>query len=64
MVLVWATTASMLVILLARVAWAAAKDADVAENVRTASIMARKSLLEMDICCGGGVMVLGPAKSV
>ena len=39
----------MRVILLARAAWATANDADVAENDRTTSIMARKSRVEMDI---------------
>ena len=64
MVLVWATVASLCVILSTKTAWAASNDADVAENVRAASIMARKSRVEMDIYYGGGVMVLGLAKSV
>ena len=38
--------ASVRVILSAKAVWAAAKDADVAEKVRTASIIARKSLRE------------------
>ena len=54
----------MRVILSARAAWAAAKDAEVTKKVRTASIMARKSRVEMMICCGGGAKELGPAKSV
>ena len=64
MVLVWATTTSVRVILSTRVAWATVNDADVAVNDRTASIMARKSRVEMDICCGGVAVVLGPAESV
>ena len=51
-------------ILLARAAWAVAKDVEVMEKVRTASIMARKSRVEMVICCGGGAEELGPAKSI
>ena len=51
-------------ILLTRPAWAAAKDVEVMEKVRTASIMARKSRVEMVICCGGGAEELGPAKSI
>ena len=54
----------MRAILLARAAWAAAKDADVAEKVRTASIMVRKSRADNEICCSGGAMVLGPGESV
>ena len=54
----------MHVILSARAAWAAAKDAEVTEKVQTASIMARKSRVEMVICCGGGTNELGPAKSI
>ena len=54
----------MLDILLARVAWAATKYAEVMEKVRTTSIVARKSRVEMVICCGGGAEELGPAKSV
>ena len=34
-----------------------------AENVRTVSIRARKSLVERVICCGGCAKVLGPAVS-
>ena len=55
--------ASMLVILLARAAWAVKNDADVAKNVRTASMMTRKSRVDIEIYCGDGVVVLGPATS-
>ena len=54
----------MHVILSARATWAAAKYADVAEKVWTASIMARKSRADNEICCSGGVVVLGPGESV
>ena len=54
----------MRVILSAKAIWAAAKDANVAEKVRTASIMVRKSRVEMDTCCSGGSNVLGPAEFV
>ena len=54
----------MRVIFSAKAAWAAANDADVAENVRTASIMAKKSRVEMDICFSCGAVVLGPTESV
>ena len=54
----------MRVILSARAAWAVTKDAEVTEKVRTTSMMARKSLLDIEICCGGSVVVLGPATSV
>ena len=47
-----------------RTAWAATKDAKVMEKVQTASIMARKSWVEMVICCEGGAEEMGPAKSV
>ena len=50
----------MCVILSTKVVWAVAKDADVVEKVRTASIIVRKSRLNMEICCGGGADVLGP----
>ena len=55
--------ASMRVILLARAAWAVANDADMAENVRTASMMTRKSRVDIEIYCRGGVVVLGPTTS-
>ena len=51
-------------ILSARAAWAVAKDAEVMEKVQTSSIMARKSRVEMVICCGGGAEELGPTKSL
>ena len=54
----------MHVILSAKAVWAATKDVDVAEKVQTASIIARKSRVDMEICCGGGVDVLGPSNSV
>ena len=54
----------MRVILSTKVVWAAAKDADVAEKVRTASIMVRKSQVDMDTCYSGGSDVLGPAESI
>ena len=54
----------MRVILSGRVAWAAAKDAEVTEKLRTASMMARKSQVEIEIYCGGGAVVLGPVTSV
>ena len=49
----------MRVILSARVAWAVANDANVVENVRTASMMTRKSRVDIEIYCYGGAMVLG-----
>ena len=52
--------ASVQVILSARAAWAVANDVDVAENVRTASMMARKSRVDIEIYYGGGAVVLGP----
>ena len=54
----------MSAILSAKGIWAAAKDVDVAEKVRTASIIARKSREGVEICCKGGTDVLGPAESV
>ena len=56
--------ASVRVILSARVAWAVSNDAAVVENVRTASMMVRKSYVEIVICCGGGAEVLTAAPSV
>ena len=44
--------------------WVAAKDVDVAEKVQTASIIVRKSRVDMEICCGGGADVLGPTDTV
>ena len=54
----------MSVILSARAVWAIAKDAEVTEKAGTASMMARKSRVEMVICCGGHAEVLDPATSV
>ena len=61
---VWA--ASVRAILSAKAVWAAVNDADVAEKERTASIMTRKSRVDMEICCGGGgaADVLGPSVAV
>ena len=59
-----ATTASVRAILSAKVVWASINDADVAEKKRTASIMARKSRVDMEICCGGAADVLGPSVAV
>ena len=53
--------ASVRVILSASAAWEAANDAIMAENVRTASMIVRKSLVERVMYCLGGVEVLGPA---
>ena len=64
MVLVWATTTSVHVILSTRAAWETVNDVAVAKNVRIASIMAKKSRVEMDICCSGDAMVLGPVESI
>ena len=55
--------ASVWVILSTRVACEAAKEAVVAENVRTVSMRARKLLAERVMYCGGCVEVLGPAIS-
>ena len=41
----------MRVILSARVAWAAANEAEVVENERTASMIVRKSLVEKVMYC-------------
>ena len=54
----------MRVILSTKVVWAAIKDADMAEKVRTASIIVRKSRVKMEICCGGGANVLGPTDAI
>ena len=53
----------MRVILSARAVLAVAKDTEVTKKARTASMMARKSRVEMTICCGGKAEVLGPATS-
>ena len=55
--------ASVRVILSARVACEAAKEVVVAENVRTVSMRARKSLVERVMYCEGCVEVLDPAIS-
>ena len=64
----------MRAILSAKAVWAAVNDADVAEKERTASIMTRKSRVDMEICCSGGgaadvlgggaADVLGPSVAV
>ena len=54
----------MHVIISAKAIRAAANDADVAEKVRAASIIVRKSRVDMEICCGGGADVLGPSNAV
>ena len=46
-----------------KAAWVVAKEADVAEKVRTAIIMSRKSRGEMGIVSIGVAEALGPAKS-
>ena len=48
----------------AKAVWAAANNVDIAEKERTASIMARKSGADMEICCGGAADVLGPSDVV
>ena len=42
-------------------AWEAANEAAVAENVRTASMIVKKSLVERVMYCWGDAEVLGPA---
>ena len=54
----------MRVILSAKVVWAAAKDADVAEKVRIASIIVRKSRAYMGMCYDSGTDVLGSTDAV
>ena len=44
-------------------AWEAANDVVVVENVQTASMIVRKSLVERVMYCWGGAEVLGPAIS-
>ena len=56
--------ASVRVIQSLRAAWAVANDAVVVENMQTASMMVRKSRVEIVICCGGGAEVLTAAPSV
>ena len=47
----------------ARDAWAIANDFVVVENLQTASMMVRKSRVEIVICYGGGAEVLVVAPS-
>ena len=54
----------MHVIISTKVVWATTKDEDVAKKVRIASIMVRKSRVDMDTCCSGSSDVLGPAEPV
>ena len=56
----------MRVILSTRAAWAVVNDAAVVENVRIASMMVKKSRVEIVICCGGGteVLVAAPSRGV
>ena len=54
----------MRAILSAKVVWAAVNDANVVEKERTASIMVRKSRVDMEICFGGAADVLGPSVAV
>ena len=56
--------ASVRVILSARAAWAVVNDVDVEDNLRTASMMVRKSRVEIVICCEGGAEKLDAAASV
>ena len=49
----------MRAILSAKAVWVAAKDAEVVEKVRTASMIVKKSRGEIEICYMGGVEVLG-----
>ena len=53
--------ASVRVILSARAAWVVANDADVVENVQTASMMTKKSRVDIEIYCCDGAVVLGLA---
>ena len=52
------------VILSARAAWEVANDVEVEKNVQTASMMVKKSRVEIVIYCGGGANVLGLATSI
>ena len=54
----------MRAILSGKVVWEAVNDSDVAEKEQTASKMARKSQVDMEICCGGAANVLGPSVAV
>ena len=55
--------ASVRVILSTSVAWEAANDVVVAENVPTAAMIIRKSMVERVMYCRGGAEVLDPAIS-
>ena len=54
----------MRVILSAKAIRATTKAANMVEKVWTASITARKSRVDMEICYGGGADVLGPSDAV
>ena len=56
--------ASVRVILSARAEWVITNDSDVEKNVRIASMIVRKSRVEIMIYCEGGAEVLGPSTSV
>ena len=51
MALVWAMAASVRVILSARATWVVANESEVVEKVRTAVMMAKKSLVKMVMYC-------------
>ena len=51
----------MRVILYVSVAWEAANDTAMAENVQSASMIVKKSLVERVMYCWGGAEVLSPA---
>ena len=53
----------MHVILLTKAIWAAAKDADITKKARNTSLIVRKSRGDIEICCSGGVDILGPTDS-
>ena len=55
--------ASVRVILSIMAAWEVANDADMAENVRTASMMTRKSKVDIELYYGGDVVVLDSCQS-
>ena len=59
-----ATATFVRVILSAKAVWAVVNNANVVEKERTASIMARKSRVDMGICFCGAADVLGPSVSV
>ena len=54
----------MCVIISAKAVWAATKDVDVVEKVLAASIIVRKSRVDMEISCGGGADVLGTTDAI